>query len=283
MQSMIAPEFAQGSVWLVGAGPGDPGLLTLHAVRALQVADMILHDALVGREVLALAGPRARLEPVGKRAGRPSSKQLRINQRLIDLARQGLRVVRLKGGDPFVFGRGGEEAVALAAAGIPFRVVPGITAGTGALAYAGIPMTHREIGQAVTFVTGRGAGGHPPRGVDWAALAKASPVLVLFMALGRIGEIAEQLIAAGRSPAEPVALISDATTARQRCRLATLRTVGRAARRVRPDAATLIVIGRTVALHRILSAWQQAEPFSIAPARPAAGAPDQNAAAGGKP
>ena len=283
MQSLIAPEFAQGSVWLVGAGPGDPGLLTLHAVRALQVADVVLHDALVSRGVLAMAGPQARLEPVGKRAGRPSQQQLRINQRLIDLARQGLRVVRLKGGDPFVFGRGGEEAIALAAAGIPFRVVPGITAGTGALAYAGIPMTHREIGQAVTFVTGSGAAGHPPRGVDWAALAKASPVLVLFMALGRIGDIAAELIAAGRSPAEPVALISDATTSRQRCRLATLRTVGRAARAVRPDAATLIVIGRTVALHRILSAWQQASPLSIAPARAAAGAPGKNAASGGTP
>jgi uroporphyrin-III C-methyltransferase len=283
MQSMIAPEFAQGSVWLVGAGPGDPGLLTLHAARALQVADVILQDALVSHGVLALAGPRARLEPVGKRAGRESHKQLRINQRLIDLARQGLRVVRLKGGDPFVFGRGGEEAIALAAAGIPFRVVPGITAGTGALAYAGIPMTHREIGQAVTFVTGSGAAGHPPRGVDWAALAKSSPVLVLFMALARIGEIAAELIAAGRSPAEPVALISDATTRRQRCRLATLKTVGRAARAVRPDAATLIVIGPTVSLHRILSAWQQADPFSIAPTRSAVGTRGHNAAAGGTP
>ena len=125
--------------------------------------------------------------------------------------------------------------------------------------------------------------GHPPRGVDWTALAKASPVLVLFMALGRIGEIAAELIAAGRSPAEPVALISDATTPRQRCRLATLKTVGRAARDIRPDAATLIVIGRTVALHRILSAWQQASPLTIAPTGPAAGAPGKNAAAGGTP
>src|SRR3712207_3471160 len=129
---LIPPSFEPGSVWLVGAGPGDPGLLTLHALRALEDADVVLHDALVSEAVLALANPVARLEPVGKRAGRASAKQLRINQRLIELARRGLRVVRLKGGDPFVFGRGGEEALAVAAAGVPFRVVPGVTAGIGA-------------------------------------------------------------------------------------------------------------------------------------------------------
>jgi uroporphyrin-III C-methyltransferase len=266
MQGMVAPEFATGSVWLVGAGPGDPGLLTLHAARALEVADVVLHDALVAPEILALAGPSARLEPVGKRAGRASPKQLRINQRLIALARQDLRVVRLKGGDPFVFGRGGEEALALAAAGIPFRVVPGVTAGIGGAASAGIPVTHREIGQAVTFVTGHGAAGHPPRGLDWAALAKASPTLVLFMALRRIGAIAAELIAAGRAPDEPLALISEATTPRQRCHIATLATAGRAAALVAPDAPTLIVIGSTVALQPILAAWQQNAPAAGQPA-----------------
>ncbi len=127
----MPPTFAAGSVWLVGAGPGDPGLLTLHALHALEQADVVLHDALIAPEILALGGRGARLEPVGKRAGRPSAPQLRINQRLIELARAGLRVVRLKGGDPLVFGRGGEEALALAAAGVPFRIVPGITAGIG--------------------------------------------------------------------------------------------------------------------------------------------------------
>jgi uroporphyrin-III C-methyltransferase len=266
MQGMLAPEFAAGSVWLVGAGPGDPGLLTLHALHALKTADVVLHDAMVASEILALAGPNARLEPVGKRAGRASPNQLRINQRLIALARQDLRVVRLKGGDPFVFGRGGEEALALAAAGIPFRVIPGVTAGTGGAAAVGIPVTHREIGQAVTFVTGHGAAGHPPRGVDWAALAKASPTLVLFMALRRIGAIAAALIAAGRTPDEPVALISDATTPRQHCRRATLATVGQAAARVPPGAPTLIVIGPTVALQPILAAWQQNLPAVGLPA-----------------
>jgi uroporphyrin-III C-methyltransferase len=266
MQGMVAPEFATGSVWLVGAGPGDPGLLTLHAARALEVADVVLHDALVAPEILTLAGPATRLEPVGKRAGRASPKQLRINQRLIALARQDLRVVRLKGGDPFVFGRGGEEALALAAAGIPFRVVPGVTAGIGGAASAGIPVTHREIGQAVTFVTGHGAAGHPPRGLDWAALAKASPTLVLFMALRRIGAIAAKLIAAGRAPDEPLALISEATTPRQRCQIATLATAGRAAALVAPDAPTLIVVGPTVALQPILAAWQQNAPAAGQPA-----------------
>ena len=144
-ERLALPEFAPGSVWLVGAGPGDPGLLTLHAAHALTSADVILHDALVAPEILALAGPAAALEPVGKRAGRAGPAQLRINQRLIDLARAGRRVLRLKGGDPLVFGRGGEEALALAAAGVPFRVVPGITAGIGGLAYAGIPLTHRML------------------------------------------------------------------------------------------------------------------------------------------
>ena len=182
------PEFAPGSVWLVGAGPGDPGLLTLHAAHALARADVVLHDALVAPEILALAGPAARFEPVGKRAGRAGAAQLRINQRLIELARAGLRVLRLKGGDPFVFGRGGEEALALAAAGVPFRVVPGITSGIGGLAYAGIPLTHRMLSPSVALVTGHGAGSGAPRDVDWAALARGTRTIVLYMALGRLAD-----------------------------------------------------------------------------------------------
>jgi uroporphyrin-III C-methyltransferase len=267
--SLNAPAFEPGSVWLVGAGPGDPGLLTLYALHAIEAADVILHDALVAPEILALARPTARLESVGKRAGRASPKQLRINQRLIDLARQGHRVLRLKGGDPFVFGRGGEEALALAAAKIPFRVVPGITAGSGGAAYAGIPITHREIAQAVTFVTGHGAAGHAPRGVDWRALAKASPVLVLYMALRRIETIAAELIAAGRKPEEPVALISDATTAEQQCRVTTLAGVAAAARALSAPGPTLIVIGPVVNLRRTVASLQQVAPFVPVPALPA--------------
>jgi uroporphyrin-III C-methyltransferase len=274
MAMRTGPQFAPGSVWLVGAGPGDPGLLTLHAARALEVADVVLHDALVSPEILALAGPGARLEAVGKRAGRPSPRQLAINARLIALARAGLKVVRLKGGDPLVFGRGGEEALALAAAGIPFRIVPGVTAGIGAAACAGIPLTHRTLAPAVTLVTGSGAAGRPPSGLDWRALATASPVLALYMALARIEAISGELLAAGRDPAEPVALVSDGTTADQCVRLTTLAGLAAAARDVPPGRPTLILIGPTVALHSFLAAWQQplVEPAApLAPSLPAAG------------
>ncbi len=170
-------SFEPGTVWLVGAGPGDPGLLTLHAARALAAADIVLHDALVSPEILALA-PQALLEPVGKRAGGRRTPQLRINERLIQLARRGHRVVRLKGGDPLVFGRGGEEALALAAAGVRFRFIPGISAGIGGAAAAGIPVTHRGLAHSVTFVTGHDAGGDVPE-FDWAALVRGSDVLAV--------------------------------------------------------------------------------------------------------
>ncbi|HEX6144535.1 MAG TPA: uroporphyrinogen-III C-methyltransferase [Geminicoccaceae bacterium] len=267
---VLLPEFTPGSVWLVGAGPGDPGLLTLQALGALEQADVILHDALIEPAVLALAGPAARLEPVGKRAGRASPKQIRINQRLIERARAGLRVVRLKGGDPFVFGRGGEEALALAAAGIPFRVVPGVTAGTAAAAAAGIPVTHRGIAQAVTFVTGHGAAGHPPASVDWQALAHASPTLVLFMALRRIDRIAAELLGAGRAIDEPVALIAEATTSRQTTTITTLGSAADAAGALPADRPTLIVIGPTVALHRLLAGHQEIGPSTVPAPLPAA-------------
>ena len=256
------PEFAPGSVWLVGAGPGDPGLLTLHAAHALARADVILYDALVAPEILALAGSAAAFEPVGKRAGRPGPAQLRINQRLIELARAGLRVLRLKGGDPFVFGRGGEEALALAAAGIPFRVVPGITSGIGGLAYAGIPLTHRMVSPSVALVTGHNAGSGAPRDVDWEALARGTRTIVLYMALGGLAAIARALIGAGRDPDEPVALVSEATTARQRCLRTTLAGAATAAGQVEPGAPTLIVIGPVARLREALAAGQQ-----VAPAR----------------
>jgi uroporphyrin-III C-methyltransferase len=258
------PEFAPGSVWLVGAGPGDPGLLTLHAAHALARADVILHDALVAPEILALAGPAARSEPVGKRAGRAGPAQLRINQRLIALARAGQRVVRLKGGDPFVFGRGGEEALALAAAGVPFRVVPGITSGIGGLSYAGIPLTHRMLSPSVALVTGRGAGSGAPREVDWAALARGTRTIVLYMALGRLAAIAEALLAAGRDPDEPVALLAHATTARQRCVRTTLGRAIADAALIVPGAPTLVVIGPVVELSKLLCATQENAPARLA-------------------
>ena len=250
--------FEPGTVWLVGAGPGDPGLLTLHAARALAEADVVLHDALVSPEILALA-PQARLEPVGKRAGGKSTPQLRINERLIRLAREGYRVVRLKGGDPLVFGRGGEEALALAAAGIRFRIVPGISAGIGGTASAGIPVTHRGLARSVAFVTGHDAAGDLPD-IDWASLSRGADVLVLYMALRRIGAIAAQLLSAGRNGTEPVAFISDASTPRQQVTIATLASAERAAADIPADAATLIVIGPVVELQPLLAACQQATP-----------------------
>lgn len=209
------PVIEKGNVWLVGAGPGDPGLLTLHAANALQQADVIVHDALVNAECLSLARPGATLEFAGKRGGKPSHKQRDISLRLVELARAGNRVLRLKGGDPFVFGRGGEEALTLIEHGVPFRIVPGITAGIGGLAYAGIPVTHREVNHAVTFLTGHDSSGVVPDRINWEGIAKGSPVIVMYMAMKHIGQITANLMAAGRAPDEPVAFVCNATTAEQ--------------------------------------------------------------------
>jgi uroporphyrin-III C-methyltransferase len=213
--SLDLPAFEPGWVWLVGAGPGDPGLITLLAHHGLRQADVVVYDALVDERVLAMAGPEAELIYAGKRGGKPSPKQPDISNRLIQFARQGKRVLRLKGGDPLIFGRGGEEALALVAAGVPFRIVPGITAGVGGLAYAGIPTTHRDTNHTVTFVTGHAAGGDVPDTIDWAALAKGSGALVLYMALKHLDRIAGQLIAGGLKPSTPVAVVAHATTAGQ--------------------------------------------------------------------
>lgn len=209
------PRFEPGWVWLVGAGPGDPGLLSLHALNGLQQADVVVYDALVDKSILKAAREGAELVYAGKRGGKPSPKQADISRKLVELAKAGKRVLRLKGGDPFVFGRGGEEALALVAARVPFRLVPGITAGIGGLAYAGIPATHRDINAAVTFVTGHQAGGNVPEGLDWDALAKGSPLLVIYMAVQNLAAIAERLMAAGRPGDEPVAFVSKASTPEQ--------------------------------------------------------------------
>jgi uroporphyrin-III C-methyltransferase len=255
------PDFALGSVWLVGAGPGDPGLLSALALHALDRADSIVYDALVDPRILELARPGARLEYAGKRGGRPSASQPDISARLVWLARGGDRVLRLKGGDPCVFGRGGEEALALAAAQIPFRIVPGITAGIGGLAYAGIPVTHRDIASAVTFVTGHDRAGAIPEGVDWEAIARGSPVIVLYMALNHLGHIATRLIAAGRSPKEPVAIISKATTDGERVLVSILEEAAAAAAAARIEAPTIIVIGEVVRLRSALDWRRASEPI----------------------
>jgi len=244
------PDLEPGWVWLVGAGPGEPGLLTLAAHHALGQADVVVYDALVGEGVLALARPGAELEFAGKRGGRPSPKQADISRRLVQLAGDGRRVLRLKGGDPFVFGRGGEEALALVAAGVPFRVVPGISSGIGGLAYAGIPVTHRETNSAVTFLTGHNLTGQVPDDLDWSAIARGSPVIVIYMALKHLAHIAERLLAAGRAPDEPVAIVSKASTDAQRVLETSLGRCHEDAAADGIEPPCLVVVGRVVELRK---------------------------------
>jgi uroporphyrin-III C-methyltransferase len=242
------PAFEPGSVWLVGAGPGDPGLLTLHALHALRNADVVVYDALVDDRVIALVPEGVERIYAGKRGGKPSPRQPDISKRLIALARAGKRVLRLKGGDPFVFGRGGEEALALVGAGITFRVVPGVTAGVGGLAYAGIPLTHRDTNAAVTFVTGHVAGGSAPETLDWEGLARGAPVIVFYMPLKHLGEIAARLTEAGRRPEEAAAIVCAATTGAQRVVETTLGTAAADAAQAGVEPPALFVLGDVVRL-----------------------------------
>lgn len=264
------PAFEPGWVWLAGAGPGDPGLITLHTLNALHQADVVIYDALVGDGVLRLAPPGAVLEYAGKRGGKPSPRQPDITRRLVELARRGKRVLRLKGGDPFVFGRGGEEALTLVASGVPFRVVPGITAGIGGLAYAGIPVTHRDTNHAVTFVTGHDATGDMTGGLDWDALARGSPVLVLYMAMKHLRRITDRLMVAGRSADEPVAVIASACTPAQQVLETTLGRAAddTAAAGLKPPA--VVVVGEVVRLRAALD-WLGAVPPAVAEVRDGTG------------
>ncbi|OAN53179.1 uroporphyrin-III methyltransferase [Paramagnetospirillum marisnigri] len=250
----LAP-FEAGTVWLVGAGPGDPGLLSLLALHGLRHADHVICDALVDARIIALARPGAVVEAMGKRGGLESVPQSDITARLVELARQGVRVLRLKGGDPFVFGRGPEEALALAAAGIPFRVVPGITAGIGGLAYAGIPVTSRDTNSAVAFVTGHGADGELPDEFDWDSLARGAPVMVFYMGLKHLDRLAARLLAAGRRPDEPVAVVCRAATPDQTVLESRLGSVAAdvAAAGLKPPA--VVVLGGVVALRDRLDWW----------------------------
>jgi uroporphyrin-III C-methyltransferase len=229
------------TVALVGAGPGDPDLLTVRAARLLGAAEVVVHDALVGDGVLALAAPDAELIDVGKRPGRPVPQEL-ISTLLVDLGRSGRRVVRLKGGDPYVFGRGGEEARALLDAGIAFEVVPGITSAVAAPAAAGVPITHRGVAAAFTVVTGHRRAGEPD--VDWRSLAKVGGTVVVLMGVAQRATIAGELLAGGLAPDTPVAAVRSATTPEQvvaRCRLDELATTA-------IDAPAVIVIGPVAAM-----------------------------------
>jgi len=242
------PALEKGWVWLVGAGPGDPGLITALGLKALSEADTILYDALAHEALLSLS--RAEKIYAGKRAGVKSCKQDEISDLLVRLAKEGKRVLRLKGGDPFVFGRGGEEAQALARAGVPFRIVPGITAGIGGLAYAGIPLTHRDTNHAVTFITGHGVDGKLTK-LDWTAVSRGAPTLVLYMARKFAGEIVQALLLAGRDPNEPAAIIANATRADQQVAITTLAGLPAAAEKA--PALAVMVIGENVGLAGELS------------------------------
>jgi uroporphyrin-III C-methyltransferase/precorrin-2 dehydrogenase/sirohydrochlorin ferrochelatase len=247
---------AAGEVWLVGAGPGDPELLTLKALRVLQDADVILHDRLVPPAVLDLARRDAQRISVGKAAGKGGSTQDEINALLIKLANQGKRVVRLKGGDPFVFGRGGEELQALAQAQIKFSVVPGITAALGAAAYAGIPLTHRDFAHSVTFVTGHSQdrGEAPGQEPDWRALAMPGATAVFYMGLARLDHIVAKLLEHGAGATRPAGIIAQGTTANQRVITATLATLRGVASEAGLESPALLIVGGVVALHSTL-AW----------------------------
>ena len=248
------PGSSSGEIILVGAGPGDAGLLTLRGLQVIQQADVVFYDHLVTEGVLELVRRDAELISVGKRAGSHLVAQHDTNRMLIEAAQAGKTVVRLKGGDPFIFGRGGEELQAAAAAGIPFQVVPGVTAASGATAYAGIPLTHRDYAQSATFVTGHYKADSAP--FDWSQLAQSRQTLAIYMGTMKAAEIGEQLIAHGREANTPVAVISRGTRADQQVRTGTLQQLEELAKDAPMPA--LLVVGEVVQLHRELAWFQHA-------------------------
>jgi uroporphyrin-III C-methyltransferase len=237
------PVFEPGWVWLVGAGPGAPGLMSLLCYHAMQNCDVVVYDALVNPDILRWVRPGTELEYAGKRGGKPSPVQRDISLRLVDLARAGKRVLRLKGGDPFMFGRGGEESQSLAREGVPFRIVPGITSGVGGLAYAGIPATHRDTNHSVIFLTGHDASGKMPASVNWAAIAKASPVIVMYMAVKHLGEIAQALMEGGRDANDPVAIVSNASLPNQQVAMTCLAEADAFVAKNDPPTPAIVVVG----------------------------------------
>lgn len=247
--NLAGKRLERGHVWLVGAGPGDPGCLTLDALSALDQADALVHDALVSPEVIAVAAAAERFN-VGKRGGKPSMKQADINALLIRLAHEGRRIVRLKGGDPYIFGRGGEEVLALAAENIPFRVLPGLTSAFAGLASVGIPATMRGINKAIVLATGHAVG--TDEDLDWEALARTGQPIVIYMGLANLRPISDALQRGGLAPDTPAAVVESATTSRERVLTATLGTLADEAARTELRSPALIVVGCIVSLREQL-------------------------------
>jgi uroporphyrin-III C-methyltransferase len=253
------PDFPPGEVWLAGAGPGDPRLLTLLALHAVAAADDIVHDALVDVRVLGLKRPDAVLVPAGKRGGRPSPHQDEINAMLIERARRGRRVLRLKGGDPFIFGRGWDEALALGAAGVRFRVIPGVTSGLAAAARAGIPATTRDTNHAVVLAAGHRAEDRRSA-ADWAALARLGQPIILYMPMAQLSEIAKALEEGGLAADTPAAMIQSATTSGERVVESRLGALAGDAAKAGIGSPCIVIIGTVAGLRRQLmssmAGWQ---------------------------
>jgi uroporphyrin-III C-methyltransferase len=252
--TMIEGQKCLGKVYLVGAGPGDPGLLTLKAKNLIECADVVVHDALVSPQIIAAISPHAEKIHAGKRRGRHSLLQEQTTRILIEKAQTHAIVVRLKGGDPFVFGRGGEEMEDLIAAGVPVEVVPGITAGIAAPAYAGIPLTHRNYSSSVTFVTGHEASGKYRPQVNWGAIAHGSETIVIYMGVHNLPNIIRELQAAGRPANTPIALIRWGTRHDQEELVGTLATIIEQIEQTGFEAPAVAVIGNVVNLHELLGA-----------------------------
>ena len=251
-------KFDKGSVWLVGAGPGDPGLLSLLAYKSIKKADVIFYDALLNEKILSIAKSNSQLVYVGKRGNKKSINQLEINKLLINEAKKNKRVLRLKGGDPFIFGRGGEEALSLKLNKIPYKIVPGATAGIAGLAYAGIPATHRDFNTSITFISAYGAGGDKPETIDWSSFCKVSQLIVIYMGLERIKWVCSELIKRGRDKYENIAIISNATKLNQKIFITTLQNCSKDFDKNIIDSPALLVIGKNVLLSPILN-WFESD------------------------
>ena len=266
MKTAVTPRLpGAGRVYLVGAGPGDPELLTLRAVRLLEQTDVIIYDHLVSGAVLDFVSPRAERIYAGKSRNKHTLPQEEINALLVRLAREGKHVVRLKGGDPFIFGRGGEELQALAAQGIAFEVVPGVTAASGVSTYAGIPLTHRDYAQTCLFVTGHLKDGTAD--LDWPSLVRPHQTVVIYMGLGGLREICLQMVAHGASPDWPIAVVQDGSIATQRVVTGTLADMAQRVASAGLRSPSLTIIGEVVKLHDSLAWFGRPEPDPQAPAR----------------